>query len=92
MHLHLNQLDHRDTYTNSETNLSLLHISIEDSQNVILYYNSYLRATQQVGILFGFTLYRVLKNNIYNVSGMIEEVKTNMFLFDKTLAYAPFCR
>ena len=24
-------------------------------------------------------IYRVLKNNVYNVSGMIEEVKTNMF-------------
>ena len=27
-----------------------------------------------------------VKNNVYNVSGMIEEVKTNTFLFDKTLA------
>ena len=36
-------------------------------------------------------VYRVLKNKVYNVSGMIEEVKTNTFLFDKTLAYAPFC-
>ena len=36
-------------------------------------------------------IYRVLKNYVYNVSGMIEEVKTNMFLFDKTLAYEPFC-
>ena len=25
-------------------------------------------------------VYRVLKNNVYNVSGMIEEVKTNMFI------------
>ena len=33
-----------------------------------------------------------VKNNVYNVSGMIEGVKTNTFLFDKTLAYAPFCR
>ena len=24
-------------------------------------------------------IYRVLKNNVYNISGMIEEVKTNMF-------------
>ena len=24
-------------------------------------------------------IYRVLKNNVYNVSGMIEEVKTNTF-------------
>ena len=24
-------------------------------------------------------MYRVLKNNVYNVSGMTEEVKTNMF-------------
>ena len=30
------------------------------------------------GQIFG--IYRVLKNNVYNVSGMIEEVKTNMFL------------
>ena len=28
-------------------------------------------------------IYRVLKNNVYNVSGMIGEVKTNMFLFGK---------
>ena len=40
-HWRLKQLVHRDTYTNSETNLSLIHISIQDSQNVILYYNSY---------------------------------------------------
>ena len=33
-----------------------------------------------------------VKNNVYNVSGMIEGVKTNTFVFDKTLAYAPFCR
>ena len=33
-----------------------------------------------------------VKNNVYNVSGMIEEEKTNMFLFGKTLAYAPFYR
>ena len=48
-HQHLNQLDHVDSYTNSETNLSLsvIHISIQDSQNVILYYNSYLRATHK---------------------------------------------
>ena len=37
-------------------------------------------------------IYRVLKNYIYNISGMIEEVKTNTFLFDKTLAYAAFYR
>ena len=40
-HRHLNQLDHQETYTNSETNLSLIRISIQDSQNVILYCNSY---------------------------------------------------
>ena len=33
-----------------------------------------------------------VKNNVYNVSGMIEEVKTNIFIFAKTLAYAPFGR
>ena len=34
-HRHLNQLDHQETYTNSETNLSLslFRISIQDSQN-----------------------------------------------------------
>ena len=37
-------------------------------------------------------VYRVLKNNVYTVSGMIEEVKTNIFLFGKTLPYALFCR
>ena len=42
-----NQLVHRDTYTNSETNLSLVHISIQESQNVILYYNSYWGATHK---------------------------------------------
>ena len=26
-------------------------------------------------------IYRVLKNNVYNVSGMREEVKTNMFFY-----------
>ena len=36
-HRRLNQLVHRDTYTNSGTNLSLIHITIQDSQNVILY-------------------------------------------------------
>ena len=45
-HGRLDQLVHRDTYTNSETNPSLFfHISIQDSKNVILYYNSCLRAT-----------------------------------------------
>ena len=28
-------------------------------------------------------IYRVLKNNVYNISGMIEEVKTNMFFIWK---------
>ena len=28
-------------------------------------------------------IYRVLKNNVYNVSGMIEEVKTNIFYSTK---------
>ena len=46
-HQRLNQLDHWDTYTNSETNLSIIHISIQDSQYLILYYNSYLRATNK---------------------------------------------
>ena len=47
-----------DTYTNSETNFSPIHISIQDSREckVILYYNSILRVTQQVGILFGLIL------------------------------------
>ena len=26
-------------------------------------------------------VYRVLKNNVYNVSGMIEEVKTKLFFY-----------
>ena len=59
-HRRLNQLVHRDTYTNSETNLSLIHISIEDSQNVILVntiLQFILESNPQVGILFGFTLY-----------------------------------
>ena len=44
-------------------------------------------------ILLGPYIYRVLKNNVYNVSGMIEEVKTNkLFLFYETLVYVPFCR
>ena len=30
------------------------------------------------------TVYRVLKNNVYNVSGMIEEVKTNTFFIWQT--------
>ena len=46
-HRRLNKLDYWDTYTDSETNLSLIHISIQDSQNVILYYNSYQRATHK---------------------------------------------
>ena len=66
-HRRLNQLGlvYRDIYTNSETDLSLslslslslIHISIQDSQNVILYYNSYLRATHKWVFCFGFTLY-----------------------------------
>ena len=31
------------------------------------------------GKSLGSNIYRVLKNNVYNVSGMIAEVKTNMF-------------
>ena len=37
-------------------------------------------------------LYYMQPVYVYNVSGMIEEVKANTFLFDKTLAYAPFYR
>ena len=48
--------------------------------------------SQNIRHFLTLCIYRVLKNNVYNVSGMIEEVKTNIFLFGKTLAYAPFCR
>ena len=55
-HRRLNQLVHRDTYTNSETNLSLFRISIQDSEyNTVLQF--LLERNPQVGILFGFTLY-----------------------------------
>ena len=51
-------LVHRDTHTNSETNLSLINISIQDSQNVIAYYVQFLlESNTQVGIMVGFTLY-----------------------------------
>ena len=42
-------------------------------------------------VLRNFRLYKVLKRNVYNVSGMIGG-KNKHFLFDITLAYAPFCR
>ena len=49
-------LNHWDTDTNSESNFRLV-LQPKTLVNVILYYNSILKATQQVGILFGFTLY-----------------------------------
>ena len=33
-----------------------------------------------MAIVIDSFIYKVLKNNVYNISGMIEEVKTNMFV------------
>ena len=57
-------------------------------------YDPLIRNTREIATMHGENMSHIqgVKNNVHNVSRMIEEVKTNTFLFEKTLAYAPFCR